>query len=210
MKMNNLNSYGMKRFRSMVSTFFNNKCLYCGRYLVVEGKLELLKLDHFIPADTLKHEPLNMVAACNLCNIIKSNRFFYSFYEGMKTIQLKIKQKGTIYDPEIRYETMPQLSQGVYAQEEVAKILFRPLPDYRILEDTLYCCPEGAVLASELEAAERWEHLQRVKELFKPSKKKKKLCKSTNEKGYFFSPTGPKMLIDSFVLDSKLPQKRGV
>ena len=117
-------------------------------------------------------------------------------------MQLKLKQKGTMYDPEIRYETMPQLPQGIYAQEEVAKILLRPLPDYGFLEDSLYHLSNrecGELLRSELEAAERWEHLEKLKEATGYRKGRKRLNDSPN--GYKTSRPSSKMLIDAFVLD---------
>ena len=78
----------------------NNLCLYCGNpfgYLYFrDGKIikSSIHLDHFSPFSySLDNRKRNLVASCNLCNMLKSNKTFNSLEQIKEYINEKREQK---------------------------------------------------------------------------------------------------------------------
>lgn len=79
----------------------NGRCKYCDRrfggYVLVEGRLEALEAqaDHFRPvADRRNDNPNNIVAACHVCNRLKSSRLFSSVAEVQEVLQAAWQERG--------------------------------------------------------------------------------------------------------------------
>ena len=145
MNFNTLNKNGRELLKWLIAEFFNYKCLYCGYSIVDNRRLINLQLDHFIPKDMcrtpdLKNEPRNLIAACHECNKIKHNRFFNTLHSALEHVRTtRIKKGQKLYAPEIKHYNMPDMPDSLHAQETVAKILLRQMPDYTLLEYSQYC-----------------------------------------------------------------------
>lgn len=79
----------------------DNRCLYCGLHFgtkMFRGAkiLELaVRWDHYIPFSvTANNSAQNFVAACQVCNGIKSSRIFESLEEARKHIFRQREKKG--------------------------------------------------------------------------------------------------------------------
>lgn len=69
----------------------DNKCLYCGTPFIYEAP----HFDHFIPLSFLRRSSLeNFVAACQLCNNIKSDKVFDSLEDVRKHIRVRRIGRG--------------------------------------------------------------------------------------------------------------------
>jgi 5-methylcytosine-specific restriction endonuclease McrA len=81
----------------------NKKCLYCekqfGDLYMKNGKVRQLKIqwDHLIPYSYSKENKFNFVAACNICNQIKSNKIFNTVEEVFHYVRYHREKKGIQY-----------------------------------------------------------------------------------------------------------------
>lgn len=103
-------------------------CFYCfaqfGSYRTINKKLQLVRIqwDHIVPF-SYNGNNAEFVAACSLCNSIKSNLQFSSLEEARTHIQLKVYEK-TIPAK----ERVPQLPEGISAEASLVKVLYQALP----------------------------------------------------------------------------------
>jgi len=95
-----------------------NKCFYCGRefgsYYYRDGKKKVLKLhyDHIMPyVGTYNNNAKNIVAACHICNLIKSSHVFKTIEQAKDHINDRRLVKG------IRYEDEPEVLEELYCEE---------------------------------------------------------------------------------------------
>jgi 5-methylcytosine-specific restriction endonuclease McrA len=79
----------------------DERCAYCdrlfGALVIIDGKLITLtaELDHFIPrAKRLNNSPSNIVAACQICNGLKSSRVFTSMTQARAVLQAAWAERG--------------------------------------------------------------------------------------------------------------------
>ena len=85
-----------------------NKCLYCNKEFGTpyfrNGKLSFLKLhfDHLVPYAYSRNNKMNFVAACNVCNGLKSSKVFETVEEVFYYVEYNRKKKGITY-----YEDLP-------------------------------------------------------------------------------------------------------
>lgn len=92
----------------------NNKCLYCdkpfGTPYYKDNRVRMTKLhfDHLVPYSYTKSNKLTFVAACNICNLIKSNRVFNTVEEVYHYVQYRRKKKNIFY-----YEDLPPMPEEV-------------------------------------------------------------------------------------------------
>lgn len=99
-----------------ILTLQDNKCLYCrkpfGTPYVRNGKISMTKLcfDHLIPYSYAQSNRNNFVAACNICNGIKSNLMFVSVEEAYHYVEHRRKKKGYTY-----YEDLPAVQEKIQA-----------------------------------------------------------------------------------------------
>lgn len=78
----------------------NNKCIYCEKefdsYVMRNNKFIQLKvnIDHFVPWTFVENtKKINAVAACQICNGIKSNKHFPDLVSAKEYINAKRKEK---------------------------------------------------------------------------------------------------------------------
>lgn len=103
-----------KRLRPSVSAqqrilkIQDNKCLYCEKEFGVAYQrnrkilLTRLHFDHLIPFSYSKTNPdFNFVAACNICNALKSNLFFDTVQEVFHYVEYQRRKKGIKYLDEL-------------------------------------------------------------------------------------------------------------
>lgn len=91
-----------------------NRCLYCNRefgtpYLRNHRILKTkLNWDHLIPFSYSRNNKNNFVAACHICNGIKSNKMFDTTEEVFHYVEHNRKKKGITY-----FEDLPPVPQAV-------------------------------------------------------------------------------------------------
>ena len=85
-----------------------NKCFYCGRELGSmyerDGKIKYLRthFDHRLPFSYLQGNPEEIfVAACHICNSIKSNKMFHSREEVVDYVTWRAKKKGIAFPEDL-------------------------------------------------------------------------------------------------------------
>jgi len=87
-----------------------NRCLYCdypfGTYYFRNGKILKMKLhwDHLVPYVHSAQHKLNFVAACNVCNGIKSSKMFDTVEEVYYYVKYRREKKGIEYLSEEKSE----------------------------------------------------------------------------------------------------------
>jgi 5-methylcytosine-specific restriction endonuclease McrA len=96
-----------------------DKCLYCGRKFgspyLRDNKVKILQLnwDHIVPYSYSFNNKNNFVAACHICNGIKSNKIFNTVEEVFYYVEYHRKKKGITY-----YEDLPSVSEEICVQKE--------------------------------------------------------------------------------------------
>ena len=90
--------------RQKILKLQDNKCLYCGKtfgtpYTRNGSKVLFTKLcfDHLIPYSYSQINKNNFVAACHICNGIKSNLMFNTVEEVYHYVEYTRKKKGVIF-----------------------------------------------------------------------------------------------------------------
>lgn len=93
--------YISKKVKEDILIKQNHRCFYCeksfGGFVYKNGKAIHLKIawDHFCPFDYCRdNNPTNFVAACHICNSLKSNYIFQTVDEAKIKIGEKYKEKG--------------------------------------------------------------------------------------------------------------------
>jgi len=93
-----------KRRQRKILEFQESKCIYCGKpfgtMYIRKGKILYTRVhfDHLIPFSyTLSCEDIEFVAACNICNNIKSNKMFETIKEVFYYVEHNRKKKGYCY-----------------------------------------------------------------------------------------------------------------
>ncbi len=87
--------------KKLIIEFQDNKCFYCrkkfGTVYAKKGtndfKVTTVAFDHISPHIYSRSNTHNIVAACNLCNGVKSDRMFESLEEAMKIISEEVNAK---------------------------------------------------------------------------------------------------------------------
>jgi hypothetical protein len=92
-----------KEDQDKVLSIQDNRCIYCGvefgKHVIRNGRAICLKInwDHFVPYSYSQNNySHNFVAACHICNSLKSNLCFKTLDEAQIYIQDKRTQKGII------------------------------------------------------------------------------------------------------------------
>lgn len=90
-----------KKVKDEILEHQGHRCFYCGMtfysYVRRHGKLLLLTVhyDHRVPyAYSLDSHPYNFVAACHVCNLIKSDKIFQTIDEARMYLAEKRREKG--------------------------------------------------------------------------------------------------------------------
>ena len=93
---------GLREKREILSRQ-DNKCLYCGSEFGTpiwserHGKVLFTNIhwDHFVPyCYSYNNKRVNFVAACSVCNLIKSSKMFETLTEAKNYILYQRKRKG--------------------------------------------------------------------------------------------------------------------
>lgn len=90
-----------KATQNKILALQKNCCIYCNEKFKItkyirNGKIKVLKLvwDHFIPfAYSANNYPHNFVAACNVCNSLKSSKMFETLDDAKQYILEKREKK---------------------------------------------------------------------------------------------------------------------
>lgn len=90
-----------------------NKCAYCergfGEYVFYKNKQRKLKIhwDHFVPYSyNQDNTSTNYLAACNLCNLWKTNLIFQTLDEVKIFVRMKIETDERRYAPIVEPDSM--------------------------------------------------------------------------------------------------------
>lgn len=114
-----------------------NRCFYCGLSFddafCIKGRLYLVRpvWDHFTPFSYCFNDHVdNFVAACSVCNGIKSDKIFDSIEQVVKHVRERRTKKG--FPLSELWKTHP-------VAEEVAEVLFNELQERTLLEESQGC-----------------------------------------------------------------------
>lgn len=124
-----------KLIKEQILQIQNYRCFYCqitfGNLTFRRGKPVTLKIqwEHFEPFSfSQNNEDENFVAACQICNGIKSDLNFQTVEEAQIYVQTKRESKGYI-------DALPELSDGNPSNSPRKKILFPEVSDSELREN---------------------------------------------------------------------------